>query len=483
MSLGLVNAVTLKEMRQSVRGMFISILLTITLIANGMFICSELIFNNNIGLDFTIAQRLFSQIYFILMIGSFILIPAYIGNRFSSEISDKESSLFFSTTLKPAEIVWGKFCSGAMLVVMFYCATLPFLVLLYFLRGLDVVKMLMTIFYSFIFSLLSIMFMLAFNSDAAHPGIRRTKNAVGVISLLFLSSSLGELYFFVNSDGASITTFVYWAKMLTYLGVEILAGLMLFLITVYKISPKFSNRALPIKIYTFIFWLLTGIIALAWSRSDALTSRFSDIEPLGIWLPAMTIMFVVAMVMSAIEPNKLSKRVRAKISKKSFVKTFQYIFYSGCASTFIFCGIMAILTIMVSGALEAAGMPGTKETMITIELSAMTLYGLMYGLTTITIKRHFFKDKPDTKIPAIITLILILLGTITPVLIAFYMFESLAPMNNLGWYVVGNPFIIFSKEWPIFKVLAFTSVFTIVLTAFNWKWFYTSFKEFHRPEN
>ncbi len=476
-----VNPVTLKEMRQSVRGLFINILLVITLVVNGLFICSALIFNEKVGMDFTIARQLFGQIYFMLIAGSFILIPAYLGNRFAGEITNKENSLFFSTAMRPSSIVWGKFFSGAMLVTMFYSSILPFLILLYFLRGLDVVKMLLTIFYSFIFSLLSIMFMLAFNSDASHPGIRRSKNIIGVIFLLFMSSSLGNMYMFIGHSGDSITSMFYWARMLTYLVLELLAGGFLFTITVYRISPKLSNRALPVKIYMAIFWLVTGIIALAWSLSDIFAGPQYEFDPLKLWLVSMIIISIAAMIMSASEPNTLSERVCKGISTNPAVRLFQYLFFSGCANTFLFCTVTAVLTLIASTIFEISGV-GSLSAMQTITLTAAVLYGLMYGLTTITIKRRFFKNKSDTKIPIMITAILVFTGVVTPVLIAFYLYDSINAANGLGWYAVGNPFILFSEKWPIFKVLSFTSTFTVVLAAFNWRWFYESFQNFRQAK-
>jgi len=476
-----VNPVTLKEMRQSVRGMFINILLVITLVVNGLFICRTLIFNEKVGMDFTIARQLFGQIYFMLIAGSFILIPAYLGNRFASEISDKENSLFFSTGLKPSSIVWGKFFSGAILVTMFYSSIVPFMILLYFLRGLDVVKMLLTVFYSFIFSLLSIMFMLAFNSDASHPGIKRSKNVIGVIFLLFMSTSLSNLYMFIGYSGDSVTSLFYWARMLTYLVLELLAGGFLFIITVYRISPKQSNRAFAVKIYTAIFWFLTMLMAVAWSFSDIFAGPMYEFHPLKLWLISMTIISIAAMVMSAAEPNTASKRVRREISANPVKRVFQYLFFSGCANTFTFSTIMAVLTIITAAVFEAAKI-SSLNAMLTITLTAALLYGLMYGLTTITIKRHFFKDRSDTKIPIMITVILVFIGTVTPVLIAFYLYDNISAAGDLGWYAVGNPFILFGVKWPIFKVLSFTSVFTVVLAAFNWRWFYESFRQFRQTK-
>jgi hypothetical protein len=475
-----INPVMLKEMRQSVRGMFISILLVLTLLINAVFISSELIFNKNIGLDFTIAQRLFGQIYFMLMLVGFILIPAYIAGRFSGEISDKQSSLFFSTSLSPSQIIWGKFCSGAALIVIFYCTVLPFLVLLYFLRGIDVAKMLTTVFHCFTLSLLAIMFMLAFNSNTLNPGLRKVKYAIGIIVLIFLSSYVSGLYYFVNNQSESILTFTYWAKILTYLALEILMGIFLFVISVYKISPKLSNRAFAVKLFSLIFWLLTGLILLTWSRSNVLAGIFNDTEPLSLWLFSMTIIFVIAMVASAIEPDNLSRRVKASISPGRFVRPLQYLFYSGCANTFVFCCLMAVLTVAASAIFELAGL--TENPMDTLRLAALTLYGSMYGLMTIAVKRRFFNDKPNTAIPAIITAVLVLMGTITPVLIAFYSYDSISLTNASGWYAVGNPLIPFYDNWPILKVLFFTSVLTVFLAAFNWKWFYASFKEFTPPD-
>lgn len=481
MAFSCVNPVTLKEMRQSVRGMFISILLVITLVVNGIFICAELIFNDQVGSDFSISQRLFGQIYFMLVAGSFILIPAYLGNRFAAEISDKDNSLFFSTSLKPSSIIWGKFFSGAMLIVMLYSTVVPFLILLYFLRGLDVVKMLLTIFYSFVFSLLSVMFMLAFNSDATNQGVRRAKNAVGVIFLLFLSGSLGSIYMFVGQSGDSVMSMMYWAKMLTYLVIEILVWRFLFVITVYRISPKLSNRALPVKVYSFVFWLTTGVIAFVWSVPNFLDDSFLDANPLMVWFASMTVIYIVTMIISAAEPDSLSRRARTRISNNAFVRFFQYFFYTGCVNTFVYSLVMAVVTVFICAGCQGAGF-GRLDSMTTITLTAAVLYGTTYGLTTITVKRKFFKNKSDTKIPILITLGLVLAGTVTPILIAFYSYDDLAPMNELGWYAVGNPFILFSEKWPILEVLVFTGVATIVLAAFNWRMFFDSIRKFERTK-
>ncbi len=64
-------------------------------------------------------------------------VPLYCGVRLSLERNDANIDLLFVTTITPGAIVRGKYLAAMALTLLIFSACMPFMVLTYLLRGID----------------------------------------------------------------------------------------------------------------------------------------------------------------------------------------------------------------------------------------------------------------------------------------------------------------------------------------------------------
>ena len=73
----------------------------------------------------------------ILMFTCMIFVPLYSGGRMSLERSNADMDLLYVTTLSPGAIVRGKYLTATALTLLIFSASMPFMILTYLLRGID----------------------------------------------------------------------------------------------------------------------------------------------------------------------------------------------------------------------------------------------------------------------------------------------------------------------------------------------------------
>ena len=100
----------------------------------------------------TLGRSVFTAFQTVLYGVCILLVPLYAGMRLSAERSAANVDLLFSTTIKPWSVVLGKLSSGLMVGVLALSACAPFMVLSYFLRGVDVA----TLFFAIVMDLLAL---------------------------------------------------------------------------------------------------------------------------------------------------------------------------------------------------------------------------------------------------------------------------------------------------------------------------------------
>lgn len=133
-----INPIVVRELRQAVRGRFITIGLMLFLMV--MLTAEAVTMSDNIS-----GKELAEIVLSILAVVCLILIPILFGVRSALERERENMDLLFVSTLSPRRIVTGKLVSSAMVSLLFICAATPFLTLTYFLRGVDVLSILMLI--------------------------------------------------------------------------------------------------------------------------------------------------------------------------------------------------------------------------------------------------------------------------------------------------------------------------------------------------
>ncbi|MCL2104244.1 MAG: hypothetical protein FWH21_04215, partial [Kiritimatiellaeota bacterium] len=145
-----MNAVLLKELRQSVRNryvlaayvIFVVVLLIVAGVQTSQFVRTSW---SNPQSIFDAGKTLFQTIHAIFAALSFLFIPTYVLSRITREHWGTDLDLMYVTPMPPASLLIGKFGSAMALAGLFLSAALPFLVLSYFIGGMDVLSIVMTV--------------------------------------------------------------------------------------------------------------------------------------------------------------------------------------------------------------------------------------------------------------------------------------------------------------------------------------------------
>ena len=145
-----INPVTLKELRQLVRSRIIlwgmAALAVVLFVATAIVLISqrhditplEAAYGNGLGVGPMIAASIVTGIV------TCVLIPLFASIKTAIETSKASMGLEFTTTLTPAQIVSGKITAAAVISAIAVAIAMPFFVLSYLMRGVDLSQTILT---------------------------------------------------------------------------------------------------------------------------------------------------------------------------------------------------------------------------------------------------------------------------------------------------------------------------------------------------
>ncbi|MCL1921149.1 MAG: hypothetical protein FWG50_08760 [Kiritimatiellaeota bacterium] len=145
-----MNAVLLKELRQSVRNRYvlaayIIFIVALLIVAGVQTSLSVRESWGNPQSVFRAGKALFLTIHGIFAALGILFIPAYVLTRIIRERWGTDLDLMYVTPMSPSALLLGKFGSAMALAGLFLSAALPFLALSYFIGGIDVLSIVMSV--------------------------------------------------------------------------------------------------------------------------------------------------------------------------------------------------------------------------------------------------------------------------------------------------------------------------------------------------
>ncbi len=327
-----MNPIVVKELRQISRGKFLIVILIgflfTQLTVTGFFS----VFSRGSS---SLGPDLFQTLLAFLTGTCALLIPAYAGFRIANERAGENMDLLFSTTLKPASIVWGKTLSAGILAAMIYSVCMPFIYMTYLLRGIDLLTALMSLVMSFGYVTLAAQIGILIG---CMPVSRVMKGIVGLVGLVGVFVFAFQFQAFPMSGAGVAARFgilLIWA---------LIAGLCFLLSTAF-ISPPSANRALIPRLYVTGVWAISFLIVLVWSRIVWSRTAFRD-GPIQLWFIIFSGFFSWAMIVSVSERDLLGPRVRRQIPRSGLRRLLAFLFYSGSAGGFLWASIGVLSTFL-----------------------------------------------------------------------------------------------------------------------------------------
>jgi len=475
-----LNPIVVKELRQAVRSRFVSAVLMLFMgiqaLVVGIFVMS-MVGRKSAGL--AIGGDICMTLFTILTFACFYFIPLYTGMRFSYERSDIQKDLLFTTTITPGAVVRGKMWSAAILTVLLYSATAPFMTFSYLLRGVD----LMTTFVILGTEFLIIMAVTQLTVFlAAIPAHRVVKLLLGVA--LFLSLTGMILGFFEGLFHGN----PFSGIPLMWGGLAVLGTLLTFLLAamglihfaaVAILAPPSANRSLPLRIYTVSAWLGLGLVTALWWWIK------SQVEPLVICGIFGIFFFSFSFLVAVSERQSWGPRLRRTIPRFLPARVIAFLFYSGAAGGILgvvlmlglFFGVLAVLIPLNTSASPQSNAEGWND------ILCIALYAFSYCMTALLLRNGFLSGR-RVHLPHyfvwLFALALHLAGVLIPYAIRFIVFRAdFEALGDDGAWAATNPWMLTaSHPWP--HRLLFVSIWAAVVALASVPWFVRQFRAF-RP--
>jgi len=465
-----MNAVLLKELRQSVRNryvlaayvIFIVVLLIVSGIQISLFVRTA--WENPQSISGA-GRWLFLAIHGMFAGRAMVFIPGYVANRIIRERWGANLDLMYVTPMPPSSLPVGKFGSAMAMAGLFLGGALPFLALSSFIGGIDVLSIVMSVLLTLLVVAALTLYAIVL-AIAPMPKILRGVILIGTAFALFWAvmgwigataalCSDGYLNILGNLDsgilfidavalGLSVMALLYTAALAGFQSINV-------------------DRMRPFRT------LATALVAV-WGIVVAIQSRFKGYEFNDIHEPWIVIVVIFAagmMVLGLGERAEMGAYQRKQLPKSSVKRLLGYPFRTGQLNAVLWAVILLAVGIVLSYAIFPAAstvekwcrtcskthlLPCTTTSAEALRIAVLNVSG--YALTMLVLWRTLLRR---TRMPAAslwwMTALIIALATVV--------FGSLnaggvAGIDNIAGY-------LFASKREVLPILYCWNVAAIVL--------------------
>lgn len=476
----MINPIALKEMRQAVKGKFVSWVLVLFLVIQLIVISIALMAQEGHSGSMSMGREVFTALLGVMMGTCLLFVPAFTAIRMANERSaaDNKMDLLFITSLKPRSIIWGKLFAGICLTVLLFSTTVPFMTMTYLMRGMDIPSVIVLVCMNFLIVIAAVQFAIFLGSFPGGILARsiRFLMGLGTLSFAFTFTMAINSELLREGVGGLLNDPEFWAAAVSIIAVGFCAIGIMFVLSMAMIAAPSSNKAFPVRLFLLLTWLITYIVFAAWSIAER------EREIIEVWLVGSMMLCSAAMFISICERKQWGPRIKRAIPKNFLLRLPAFFLYSGAVGGVLF----SLLMILASFAavwlfafffdssltpfpgLFPSYMYGMKiwpmHDEITTIAMGLALYGFCYTQTALFIESIIGKKKQSPTMPAMTALVLVVLGSIVPMIIGFLLRPN--PMHDIDpkWYI-GNPFIVFWSDSMRENAVTFTFIWALIIGA------------------
>jgi hypothetical protein len=366
------------------------------------------------------------------------------------------------------------------MAALFFSACMPFMAFTNLLRGVDLPSVFFILFFLFL-AVCAVNQLAIFL--ACLPMSRPFKVLLALYGFfqsfwIIVPLVLASIALMRSGVGAMMTGRNFWITVSTVGSIGLaLVGLFYFL-SVALISPPSANRALPVRIYITIVWVLGGMLSFGW------VWQAKHAELMLPWAFLTFALMIFSLLVTISNSDHISPRVRRTIPEKGVRRIVAFIFFNGAAGGLVWVTIISAMTFFVTTEILSLGAAWFPRTIVTGDefqfstfYSATMTYIFDYALTALFIQRKFL-PKRAPKIAGLLAVLLASFWAIAPSIVLFF-------LNQLSWKSVeglqlGNIFNVYSMRDTSQRYyhLIFAGVWLVLMIALNAKWFLRQIKNF-----
>ncbi|MEE4355809.1 MAG: hypothetical protein V2I97_05020 [Desulfococcaceae bacterium] len=465
-----LNPIVVRELRQAVQSRLLAgilmLFLLIMLLAMAAAVTTDSFLSAANHRTGGMGRDTFEALFGILVFATILFVPGYTGIRMGMERSAENMDLLFSTAISPGAVIRGKLYAGMVISLLFFSVCLPFMTFTYFLRGVDLPSVFITLSMAFIGITAAIQFALCMGCNSSN----RLAGMVLILITFGLLISGGSAIMGTAKDmlrsgiGSRIGTGDFW--MTASLGL-LLTGLFMGLFYVLakaNISPSSANRALGIRLYICSVWLICGGLAFAYGHHYRI---YAGVE---VWFFFSVSVFCFAFLYAVSEKDELSPRVRAAIPRMKILRIPAFFLYSGAASGIAWIFLMTGLTFLIMF-FQKDSIPGISSKDLKIA-AGFFLYSCSYAQTGLFIRRTLLARWVRTKYTWIVVLCVLLTVCISP-----FLYSALISSSSRPNVLLGNVFSFINKPRKT-EHFSFALTWVLLISGLNFPWFIRQMSEF-----
>ena len=473
-----LNPIVVKELRQAVRGRFLAAVLLFFLAVQVVILGVFLL--DGTGLDAIGGQgkgaEVFVAVVVVLLLATMFCIPLFAGVRLAIERVGDGLDLLYISTLEPRRIIAGKLVASAIVVLLIFSACLPFLSFTYFLRGIDLLSVMVVLVLDFLVSLTAIMAMIFI---ACLPTSRWFKVLLGLGSVNGLLIAFGATVAYSTQlprmgVGSLLGSTDFWLQGGSFLVIDGLVLGLLFVLSTALISPPVLNRALPVRLFLTFAWLVSGGLAVLAAAAT------SDQEYLTLWMVLALGVAAVGILSAVSSRDQMSRRVAREIPRHPLGRVLAFPFWSCAASGVAWSILLAMLTLLVASvAVSVLGFSGEAADFL-VGGSGFVAYVVAYSLTALLLHRRLLAGRVPHRHTWVVATFLATAGSIVPMLIAALMFpQDFFSKPGMAWMVL-NPLSPFVAEVEDLS-MAVGPAWAALMVVLAGTWFGRQMRSFKPP--
>jgi len=396
-----MNAVLLKELRQSVRNRYVLaayvIFIVALLIVAGVKVSLSIRDSwDNPQSVFSAGNTLFLVIHGIFAALACLFIPTYVLTRITRERWGTDLDLMYVTPMPPSALLIGKFCSAMALAGLLLSGALPFLALSYFIGGIDVLSIVMTVILTLeLVAILTLHAMVV--AITPMPKIIHRVAQLGLVMFLvgtvqawlaISSYACYEGYMSILGNGRSCVTLVE----LMAIGVSV-AGLF-YTAALAGFRSVNLDRMRPFRILaTVLFAAWGGIAAL---QSSLHMYMFFE-EALKLWASVLMLFSAGMLVVGLSERTDPGAYIQKRLPRSRIRQALGFLFRTGQLNAVCWALLLLAAGLAISNATLTAenASPMVRHTWRSIHVSALNISG--YALTMLALWHYALRF---TRMPA-----------------------------------------------------------------------------------
>lgn len=385
-----LNPVTLKELRQMVRSRLVSggliahLFLQLAVVALVVLASKDIVadlFGEGLG------KVVFGVSAAMLALMALLAIPSFIGTRLAAERNAAKLDLQFITVLAPTQFIDGKIAAAGIITLLFASTSLPFMMLAYLLRGVDVFMML-RIFASILAAGVGASYLaLVFGS----LNISKAFRILFVVGLVQVALPMGGAL----AVAGATTEFHLGQAVLALAGIATVCAIARAFAAA-GISPPHANSAYLLRRVVLAAWILWGAIAF-------IAAFVCGEASFGVLWGVLSMVAAGFMLLHAVSSKSgNSRRVLAEASRRFRIRLLQYPLFTGAENGIAFAVLLGVATLVgfvgfASLAEASSRLRGSDTGEALVVLALLLTYPAAYLLSARLVWERFLRGAMNAR--------------------------------------------------------------------------------------